>query len=120
MDSAVLDTVEVDGLTLAYRSSGAGPSVLLLHGWPTSSYLWRDVIPPIAEHNRVIALDLPGFGQSSKPLDGYDFAFFERALDGSCRHWGSSTSQWPHTISAAPSRCTGSCIAGVRSPGWLC
>lgn len=82
MHSAALDTVEVDGLTLAYRSAGAGPPVLLLHGWPTSSYLWRDVIPPIAEHNQVIALDLPGFGQSSKPLEGYDFAFFERALDG--------------------------------------
>jgi len=54
-----------------------------LHGWPTSSYLWRDVMPPIAERNRVIALDLPGFGASDKPAGAkYDFEFFERALDG--------------------------------------
>lgn len=77
-----MDTIRVDGLTLAYRSAGAGPPVLLLHGWPTSSYLWRRVIPPIAEHNRVIAVDLPGFGGSSKPLDGYDFPFFDAVLDG--------------------------------------
>lgn len=77
-----MDTVEVDGHTVAYRASGSGSPVLLLHGWPTSSYLWRDVIPPIAERNRVIAVDLPGFGESSKPLEGYDFAFFDRVLDG--------------------------------------
>jgi haloalkane dehalogenase len=57
--------------------------VLLLHGWPTSSFLWRDVMPPIARHNRVVAPDLPGFGHSDKPLDvAYDFDLFERALDG--------------------------------------
>ncbi|MBA2470791.1 MAG: alpha/beta fold hydrolase [Pseudonocardiales bacterium] len=82
METALMETVEVDGLTLAYRSAGTGPPVLLLHGWPTSSYLWRDVIPQIAQHNRVIAVDLPGFGRSSKPLEGYDFAFFGRVLDG--------------------------------------
>lgn len=75
-------TVQVDGLTLAYRESGTGPPVLLLHGWPTSSYLWREVMVPIARANRVIALDLPGFGASDKPLDGrYNFAFFGRVLD---------------------------------------
>jgi len=77
-----MHTVQVDDLTLAYRWAGSGPPVLLLHGWPTSSHLWRRIIPPIAEHNRVIAPDLPGFGESSKPLEGYDFAFFDRILDG--------------------------------------
>jgi pimeloyl-ACP methyl ester carboxylesterase len=72
-----------DGMVLAYRELGAGPPVLLLHGWPTSSYLWRDVMPAIARHNCVVALDLPGFGGSSKPADmRYDFDFYERALDG--------------------------------------
>lgn len=74
--------VDVGDLDLAYRSEGEGSPVLLLHGWPTSSYLWRAVIPPIAEHNWVVALDLPGFGRSSKPIEGYDFAFFDRVLDG--------------------------------------
>jgi pimeloyl-ACP methyl ester carboxylesterase len=57
--------------------------VLLLHGWPTSSFLWREVMKPIGEHNRAIALDLPGFGASSKPPDAsYSFRFYEQALDG--------------------------------------
>ena len=74
--------VGVGDLSLAYRSSGEGPAVLLLHGWPTSSYLWRHVMAPIAGNHRVLALDMPGFGQSSKPLATYDFAFFDHALDG--------------------------------------
>jgi haloalkane dehalogenase len=83
MGDAALDTVEVDGLTIAYREVGAGPPVLLLHGWPTSSYLWRDVMRPIAAHNRVLAIDLPGFGASDKPLGTrYGFELFERTLDG--------------------------------------
>jgi pimeloyl-ACP methyl ester carboxylesterase len=83
METKALDTVQVDGLTIGYRELGDGPPVLLLHGWPTSSYLWRDVMPAIAARNRVIAPDLPGFGVSDKPLDvTYDVAFFERAIDG--------------------------------------
>lgn len=75
-------TVDAGGLRLAYRELGAGSPVLLLHGWPTSSYLWRDVMPAIAASNRVVALDLPGFGGSDKPPGAaYDFAFFEAAID---------------------------------------
>jgi haloalkane dehalogenase len=76
-------TIEVDGLRLAYRELGEGPPVLLLHGWPTSSFLWRMIMEPIARANRVVALDLPGFGASDKPLDiRYGFDFFGRTLDG--------------------------------------
>jgi pimeloyl-ACP methyl ester carboxylesterase len=83
MPVATLEQVNVDGLTLAYRELGAGPPVLLLHGWPTSSYLWRDVMPPLARTNRVVAVDLPAFGGSDKPLDvRYGFGFFLRILDG--------------------------------------
>jgi len=72
-----------DGFTLGFRELGSGPAVLLLHGWPTSSLLWRGVLPAIARANRVVALDLPGFGASDKPADGrYDFPDFERAIDG--------------------------------------
>jgi len=78
-----VETVRAGELTLAYRELGEGPPVLLLHGWPTSSYLWRGVMPPIARRNRVVAVDLPGFGGSDKPpTASYDFEFFERALDG--------------------------------------
>lgn len=75
--------IDVDGLRLHYLEAGSGEPVLLLHGWPTSSFLWRNVIGPIAENSRVIALDLPGFGQSAKPLDAsYSFHFYSRILGG--------------------------------------
>jgi haloalkane dehalogenase len=78
-----LKTVKANGTTLAYRELGSGPPVVLLHGWPTSSYLWRNVMPAIAHANRVVAPDLPGFGGSDKPpAAAYDFDFFEAALDG--------------------------------------
>lgn len=74
--------LDLDGLRLHYLEAGEGEPVLLLHGWPTSSFLWREVMPRIAEGNRVIALDLPGFGQSDKPLDvSYSFRYFEGVLD---------------------------------------
>jgi pimeloyl-ACP methyl ester carboxylesterase len=74
-------TVQAGELTLHYRELGSGPPVLLLHGWPTSSFLWREVMKPIAERNRVIAIDLPGFGGSDKPTDvSYSFRFFGQAI----------------------------------------
>jgi pimeloyl-ACP methyl ester carboxylesterase len=89
MATVALDTVTVDGLKIGYREVGEGPAVVLLHGWPTSSYLWRDVMPAMAGAHRVIAPDLPGFGVSDKPVDAtYDFAFFERALEGLLDHLG--------------------------------
>jgi pimeloyl-ACP methyl ester carboxylesterase len=76
-----LNTVTLDdGLTLTYRELGYGPPVLLLHGWPTSSYLWRNVMPAIARDNCAVALDLPGFGGSDKPVERYGFSFFEQVL----------------------------------------
>lgn len=76
---------EVDGLRLHYLTAGPeeGSPVILLHGWPTSAFLWRRILPAIAEHRRVIALDLPGFGRSAKPLDvSYSLRFHRRILDG--------------------------------------
>lgn len=75
--------VEVDGLRLHYLEQGSGELVLMLHGWPTSAYLWRNIIGAVGEGNRAIALDLPGFGRSEKPLDAsYSFRFYDRALTG--------------------------------------
>lgn len=72
-----------DGMALTYRELGSGAPVLLLHGWPTSSHLWRNVMPAIARTNCAIAVDLPGYGGSDKPLDiRYDFDLFDRVLDG--------------------------------------
>jgi len=76
-------TVEVEGRSVHVREAGKGEPVVLLHGWPTSSYLWRDVMGPLARTHRVIAPDLPGFGDSDKdPGDSYSFRYHRRMLDG--------------------------------------
>jgi 2-hydroxymuconate-semialdehyde hydrolase len=54
---------------LAYVKAGTGRPMLLIHGIPTSSFLWRNVIPPLAEELRVYAVDLLGYGDSDKPED---------------------------------------------------
>jgi pimeloyl-ACP methyl ester carboxylesterase len=81
--SIVSQYVEVDGLRLHYLDGGgSGEPVLFLHGWPTSSFLWRRVMAEVAKGNRVIALDLPGFGKSDKPVDAsYSFRFYNQVLD---------------------------------------
>jgi len=74
---------EVLGSTIAYREAGEthAPVVLFLHGNPTSSYIWRNVIPHVADVARCVAPDLIGFGQSGKPDIGYRFADHARYLD---------------------------------------
>ncbi|MDH3199465.1 MAG: alpha/beta fold hydrolase [Myxococcales bacterium] len=75
--------VPVNNLRIHYLEAGSGPPVLLIHGFPTSSHLWRNVMPELAKTHRVIAIDLPGYGLSDKPLDvKYDFFFFEEVLEG--------------------------------------
>jgi haloalkane dehalogenase len=67
------NTVDVLGSRMAYHERGTGAPVLLLHGNPTSCYLWRDVMPALAGHGRLIAPDLIGMGDSAKlPNPGPD------------------------------------------------
>jgi pimeloyl-ACP methyl ester carboxylesterase len=71
-------TAEADGLEIFYRESGApeAPVVLLLHGFPTSSFMFRNLIPALSAHYRVIAPDLPGFGYSAMPSrEQYHYTF---------------------------------------------
>ncbi|MEM7247029.1 MAG: alpha/beta hydrolase [Acidobacteriota bacterium] len=68
----------IDGLDIAYREAGPAdaPVVLLLHGFPTSSHMFRDLIPELAQRYHVIAPDYPGFGASSMPsVDEFDYSF---------------------------------------------
>ncbi|RWB00842.1 MAG: alpha/beta hydrolase [Mesorhizobium sp.] len=72
------ETINVDGLDIFYRHAGdpGRPAILLLHGYPTSSHVYRNVIEPLAETAYVVAPDLPGFGFSSAPsIDAYDYTF---------------------------------------------
>lgn len=63
--------VDIDGVKMHYIESGEGMPILFLHGIPSSSYLWRNVIPHISKLGRCIALDLIGFGKSDKPDISY-------------------------------------------------
>jgi haloalkane dehalogenase len=63
--------IEVLGSQMSYVEVGEGPVVLFQHGNPTSSYLWRNVIPHVAPHARCIAADLIGMGHSDKPEIAY-------------------------------------------------
>ena len=67
--------VDVHGSKMHYVESGEGTPILFLHGNPTSSYLWRNVIPYAARHGRAIAVDLIGMGRSDKP--NLDYRFFD-------------------------------------------
>ena len=69
--------VDVHGSRMHYIEEGTGDPVLFLHGNPTSSYLWRNIIPHVQSHARCIALDLIGMGQSDKPA--IDYSFFDHA-----------------------------------------
>jgi pimeloyl-ACP methyl ester carboxylesterase len=62
-------TIDVDGLKFFYREAGASeaPGLLLLHGFPTSSHMYRDLIPALADRYHVVAPDLPGFGFTEAP-----------------------------------------------------
>ena len=74
--------VGVMGSNMAYVDEGEGPVVLFLHGNPTSSYLWRNIIPYVTDGYRAIAPDLIGMGDSGKPEIGYTFAEHAAYLDG--------------------------------------
>jgi pimeloyl-ACP methyl ester carboxylesterase len=69
-------TADVDGFKVFYREAGSAdaPALLLLHGFPTSSHMFRDLIPLLADRFRLVAPDLPGFGRSDMPARA-DFAY---------------------------------------------
>lgn len=74
--------VEIDGQQIHYVEAGKGKPILFIHGNPTSSYLWRNIIPYAAGQGRAIALDLIGMGKSDKPDLAYRFFDHVRFVDG--------------------------------------
>ncbi|MCZ6553626.1 MAG: haloalkane dehalogenase [SAR324 cluster bacterium] len=74
--------VEVKGSRMHYVEEGSGEPILFLHGNPTSSYLWRNVIPHLSGQGRCIAPDLIGFGKSDKPDIPYRIFDHAEYLDG--------------------------------------
>jgi pimeloyl-ACP methyl ester carboxylesterase len=86
-------TVAVNGVDVFYREAGPrdAPAVLLLHGFPTSSRMFRNLIPALADRYRVIAPDYPGFGHSAVPSPDvfpYGFAAYAKLVDDLTRQLG--------------------------------
>jgi haloalkane dehalogenase len=80
---------------MAYRETGSGPPIVFLHGNPTSSYLWRNILGPLAHHGRCIAPDLVGMGDSDPLPDSgpgcYRFVEHREYLDGLLGALGATT-----------------------------
>jgi pimeloyl-ACP methyl ester carboxylesterase len=76
-------TAKVDGRNVFYREAGSqgGPKLLLLHGFPTSGHMFRDLIPLIADRFHIVAPDLPGFGASDMPAKANTFAQIAETID---------------------------------------
>ena len=130
--------VEQDGLRLHYLDEGEGDPVLLLHGEPTWSYLYRKVIPPVAAVARAIAPDYFGFGRSDKPLRiedySYDFHYGSierlveqldlRDLTVVCQDWGGPIGlrlavERPERVARLVIMNTGIGAGRAPSPEWL-
>ena len=83
VDSNPRKRVKVDGVEITYVDRGHGDPIVFLHGNPTSSYLWRNVIPHVAGLGRCLAPDLVGMGDSGRTPDGsYRFVDHAHYLDG--------------------------------------
>src|SRR6202043_3890770 len=76
-------SANVDGLKIFYREDGAAnaPALLLLHGFPSASHMFRDLIPLLADRFHIVAPDLPGFGKSDMPAHGRTFDRIANAID---------------------------------------
>jgi pimeloyl-ACP methyl ester carboxylesterase len=96
-------TTDVDGVKVFFREAGAAdaPKLLLLHGFPTSSHMFRDLIPLLADRFHIIAPDLPGFGPSDRPKAN-TFEFLADTITASPRPWVSIAS--PSTCSTMAHR----------------
>ncbi len=76
-------TINIDGVEIFYREAGPAdaPTILLLHGFPTSSHMFRNLMPALADRYHLIAPDYPGFGNSEQPaIDKFDYTFDNLAV----------------------------------------
>lgn len=77
---------KLDGARIRYMNHGKGDDALvLIHGWTMNADNWRDQIPELSKHYRVIAMDLPGHGESDKPQVAYSMDYFARAVEAVMR-----------------------------------
>ncbi len=81
MEKNRMKQISIEGINIRYVEKGEGNPLVLVHGIPTSSFLWRDMIEELSAHGRVIAPDLPGFGFSAPPPNkDYTISNYARIL----------------------------------------
>lgn len=80
--------LDLEGNWVRYNVVGGGPPVVLVHGWLSSSRVWEGLAGRLAQRFTVYTLDLPGFGESDKPLSGYGVRHGSRLLYAFCAHFG--------------------------------
>jgi pimeloyl-ACP methyl ester carboxylesterase len=83
-----------NGQRLAFIDEGEGPTVILIHGLGSYIQAWKQNIPELSKQHRVIALDLPGFGKSSKDVEEYSIAFFAQTVADLQDSLGISNAVW--------------------------
>ncbi|WP_433323293.1 alpha/beta fold hydrolase [Spirillospora sp. CA-294931] len=80
--------VQVNGSVIHYVRGGSGPPLVLIHGWPETWWTWHKVMPALARKHTVIAVDLPGLGDSTAPSKGYDKATTAQRIREAVRKLG--------------------------------
>ena len=83
--------IDACGIALHAVEAGAGPLLLLVSGWPQTWYSWHKIMPELARHFRVVAVDLPGLGDSDFPADGYDTGSIALHLDAVLHAFGADS-----------------------------
>jgi len=76
------NTISIDGLNIFYREAGSkeNPTIVLLHGYPASSHMYRELITELSDQFHLIAPDYPGFGNSdTPPIDQFEYSFYHLA-----------------------------------------
>ena len=107
--AAPLRAASVDGLAIHSATRGAGATLVFVHGWTCDSSSWAAQVEAFAKRYRVIALDLPGHGQSQSPADGkFSMDLFARAVDEGGRQGGPSGSRRTRNV-----------LVGAESSGGL-
>ncbi|MBO9521471.1 MAG: alpha/beta hydrolase [Nocardioidaceae bacterium] len=80
IDGLTLSRFDHDGVGIAYATGGDGPPVVLLHGYPQSSLMWRHLVPSLLADRQVVVLDLRGYGASDAPAPVDDATYGKRAM----------------------------------------